>query len=387
MPGHGNSTLVINAGSSSVKFRAYRNSDIVIDGVVDRIGREAVISFTIGERYVEKAGTPVRAPTYNAAGAAILKLVAQYANLDEISLVVHRVVHGGDYEKQMVVTPGVLKRLHALIPLAPLHQPQSLDLIHFFMTHTKARQIACFDTMFHRTMPAVAKTYALPQALVRKYDIQRFGFHGLSHASLLCAAEKEARSEYRNVITCQLGNGISLCAIKNGKSIDTTMGFTPLEGLPMGTRSGNIDPAIVAFLCKNEKQTPQQVLEILEHESGLKALAGASDIRDILTQEKRGNKRARFALEFFGYNVRKQIGAYMAALSGVDAIVLGGGIARAPEMRQRLLAGLEHVGIVVNAQKAREQAPVKISKGKVDVWVVETDEQEWMFELVRRMIK
>src|SRR3989338_832189 len=385
MTGNGNSTLIINAGSSSVKFRLYLDSLIVVDGVVDAIGKQARLSFVKNKKYQETQGIKVQARNYTEAANEIIHLLENIVALENIKYVVHRVVHGGSYSEPQRITPVVLKNLENLAPLAPLHQPQSMTLIRFFMQQLKARHIACFDTMFHAKMPTVANTYAIPHTLIQKYRIRRYGFHGLSHASLLDVAERKTGKKYQRVITCQLGNGISLCAIRNGKSVDTTMGFTPLEGLPMGTRSGSIDPAIVPFLCKHEKKTPQQVLSLLEHESGLKALSGFSDIRDLLAGEKRRDARYQFALDFLAYQIHKQIGAYTVALDGLDCLILGGGISRAPKMRQRILSGLESLGITINRKSMGGVAPVKISAGKTDVWVVETDEQGYMYDLTRGM--
>ncbi len=385
MTGNGNSTLIINAGSSSVKFRLYHNSAMAVDGVVDAIGKHARLSFVKNSVYQEARGISVNANNYTEAGNEILRMLEVFVSLEEIKSVVHRVVHGGSYSEPQKITSNVLKNLERLAPLAPLHQPQSINLIRFFMQRLKAAHIACFDTMFHATMPALADTYAIPRELTQKYKIRRYGFHGLSHASLLRTAEQCAGKKYQKVITCQLGNGISLCAIKDEKSIDTTMGFTPLEGLPMGTRSGSIDPAIIPFICKKEKKTPQQILSLLEHESGLKALSGFRDIRDLLAGEKKGDVRCKFALDFFTYHIRKQIGAYVAALNGLDCLILGGGISRAPRMRQRILSGLETLGIVVNSRKFALEAPVCISNSKVAVWIVETDEQGYMYEVTKGM--
>ena len=385
MTGNGNSTLIINAGSSSVKFRLYLDSLIVVDGVVDAIGKQARLSFVKNKKYQETQGIKVQARNYTEAANEIIHLLENIVALENIKYVVHRVVHGGSYSEPQRITPVVLKNLENFAPLAPLHQPQSMTLIRFFMRALKARHIACFDTMFHAKMPTVANTYAIPHTLIQKYRIRRYGFHGLSHASLLDAAERKTGKKYQRVITCQLGNGISLCAIKDGRSIDTTMGFTPLEGLPMGTRSGSIDSAIIPFICKKENKTPQQVLSLLEHESGLKSLSGFSDIRDILAGEKRGDARCKFALDFLAYQIHKQIGAYTVALDGLDCLILGGGISRAPKMRQRILSGLESLGITINRKSMGGVAPVKISAGKTDVWVVETDEQGYMYDLTRGM--
>ncbi len=385
MTGNGNSTLIINAGSSSVKFRLYLNSAIAVDGVVDAIGKQARLSFVKNKEYQEIKGVNVQARNYTEAANEIIQVIKEFVHPKRIACVVHRVVHGGSYSEPQKITPNLLKNLKNLAPLAPLHQPQSITLIRFFMQRLKAIHIACFDTMFHATMPTVANTYAIPRTFAKKYKIMRYGFHGLSHASLLDAAENHTKIKYKKVITCQLGNGISLCAIKDGRSIDTTMGFTPLEGLPMGARSGSIDPEIIPFVCKKERKTPQQVLSLLEHESGLKALSGFSDIRDLLEGEKRGDARCGFALDFLAYQIRKQIGAYVAALNGLDCLILGGGISRAPKMRQRILSGLETLGIVLNQKMLSHEAPVCISNGKVAVWIVETDEQGYMYEITKGM--
>ena len=247
-----------------------------------------------------------------------------------------------------------------------------------------AKHIACFDTMFHESMPKISKTYALPHDITDKYDIRRYGFHGISHLSLMKEAEKNAGKKFSKIITCQLGNGVSICAIKNDKSIDTSMGFTPLEGLIMGTRCGSIDPAIIQFLSK-KGMSLDRIFKILENESGLKALSGATDIRDLLANEKKGDKKSEFALEIFSYQIKKNIGAYISALNGVDAIVLGGGISRAPEMRKRILSDLENLGIKIDNVNLKKDSPVKISSGDVEVWVIETDEQKQIFELIEKM--
>ena len=380
-------TLVLNAGSSSVKFRMFDASGKkLFGGEIDALGKHAVVKVEVGKRLVKELKQSVL--THEDAGKIILELVHAFSFVDALKYVVHRVVHGGaKYTAPVVVNARVLQELKQLISLAPLHQPQSLALITLFMKETDAQQIACFDTMFHRTMPQQAQRYALPQSLVKKYGLIRYGFHGLSHAALHQTAEKLAQKKYVRMITCQLGNGASVCAIRDGKSIDTSMGFTPLEGLPMGTRSGSIDPAILPFLCKAEKKTPQQILEILEKESGFQALAGASDVRIVRAQAERGEKASQDALDFFAYQVRKQIGSSVAALNGIDALVFGGGIVRAPAMRRRILSDLQALGIRVDVRALEKEAPVKVSRGNVDVWILETDEQEGMFECTKGIRK
>ena len=398
MPGPGTSTLIVNAGSSSVKMRLYHGKDPLFDGLIDGIGGDALIetSFSYGKKkgvknarvgsaLSEAQAIKMRVPNYETAGRIIIEMLNTFSNPETVKTIVHRVVHGGDFRTPQEITPRVLQKLEALSERAPLHQPPSLALIRFFMKQMKTRHIACFDTAFHRTMPLEARRYALPPTLTAKYGIERHGFHGLSHASLYTQLSKKCVKKYSRVITAQLGNGVSLCAIKDGKSIDTTMGFTPLEGLPMGTRSGNIDPALVAFLCAHEKKTPSAVLKILENESGFLGLTGTWDVRVILGRVRHGEKRALEAIDFFAYHVRKQIGAYVAALGGLDALSLGGGLARSKVIRDKILDGLDKFGIIPDTKRLGDESPVKLSKGKTKVWVFETDEQEYMYEITRGM--
>ena len=365
-------SLVLNAGSSSVKFRLYVDDHQVLDGVVDHIGNEAVLLFS--KNGVEhKDARPIC--THGEAGVVIHELVRAQGVPQRI---IHRIVHGGDRDAPALITPELLHELKELVPLSPLHLPPSIALIEFFMQHTSARHIACFDTMFHQTMPQQARLYAIPIDLARQHRIRRYGFHGLAHQAMLEQAQRLSGRRFARVITCQLGNGASLCAIKDGKSVDTSMGLTPLEGLVMGTRSGDIDPAALVYLAHQARLTPERVLEIFERESGLKGLAGESDVRKLLEREKRGDAVAVLALDIFAHRVRKYLGAYLVGLGGVDLIVLSGGIARAPAMRKRILSGLENFGIVL-ADAA--SLPARIGKGPVEVWVLEVDEQDLMFRL------
>lgn len=397
-------TLIINAGSSSVKMRLYRGNEPLFEGLIDGIGGKALIetSFSfgppggtlpekqrvvtrVGSAYAEENAIRMHVPDYETAGKVLIEMIRTFSHVRSITTVVHRVVHGGNLKEACVITPSVFKQIEKLSELAPLHQPHSIKLITFFMKSTKAQHIACFDTAFHQTMPHAARTYALPENLVKKYGIIRYGFHGLSHHALLQELEGESGKKFSRVITCQLGNGVSMCAIHKGKSIDTTMGFTPLEGLPMGTRSGSIDPAIVAFLSKHEKKSFGDIIHLLEQESGFKGLTGDSDVRKIRERAEKGDRRAILALDYFTYQLRKQMGAYISVLGGLDALVLGGGMSRAPMMRELILQNLEHLGIVINSEKIKNEAPVKVSKGKVQVWALETDEQGYMFDLSREL--
>lgn len=375
-------TLIINAGSSSVKFSLYQGRARILNGVVDRIGNNAVLQVKSADGVIDR---PVKVSDYKTAGEQIISVLGD----TKPDLVVHRVVHGGKHESPVLLNRAAIEKLRELIPLAPLHLPPAIALIEFFHRHARVKAIACFDTLFHRTIPDVAKTYAIPQSLARKYGIERYGFHGLAHADMLhqLAARLGKKRKELSVITCQLGNGASICAIKNGVSVDTTMGFTPLEGVVMGTRSGNIDPAIIPFLCDMESKTADDILEILEKESGLFALGGYSDVRDLLEKERHGVHRAALALDIFIYWIRKRIGAYFAVLGEVDAVVLGGGISDSPAMRWALLEGMESFGVKMDVSEFWKNGPHMIGGGKVQAWVVHVDEDAEMLRLVEDYLK
>jgi acetate kinase len=347
--------LVINAGSATVKFRLYSENNTVLDGIIDGIGNKSKISVHVQGTVLE-GHTRIR--SYDEAAHFILDFIDKSFKQTMIRKIAYRVVHGGELKDHAVITPHVLKYLYSVAHLAPLHMPPALSIIKECMKRLKnVKHIACFDTAFHRTIPSVAKYYAIPWKLTKKYGIQRYGFHGLAHEYMLKTTEKRF-GKLSRVITCQLGNGDSITAIKNGKSIDTSMGFTPLEGLEMGTRSGNIDPALVAFLADKERKSAGEIVKILENQSGLKGIAGDNDVRHLL---KRKDAKAKLALDIFVYDVRKYIGAYAAVLGGVDCIVLGGGIAQSDVLRKRILSGF-----------------------KAKSLVVETDEQEIMFYISKR---
>ncbi len=384
-------TIVINAGSSSVKFTLYdtkaRSEVIILDGVVDRIGTSsgATLEVTHGmKNSPEKNVQKVNVADHREAGKLILSLIRDY----DVERVVHRVVHGRRHDKPVKVTADLIEELKTIIVLAPLHMPPAIALIELF-EESKISGVVCFDNMFHATMPDVAKTYAIPQDIAFKYGIIRYGFHCMAHESMAyTAAELAGKNlKYLKVITCQLGNGVSLCAIKNGKSIDTSMGFTPLEGLMMGTRSGDIDPAMVPFLVENEKMTVAECRSMLEKNSGLKAVGGASDVRDLLAKEKDGDKNAKLALDLFAYRIRLKMGAYVAALGGVDMIVFGGGISRSSNMRERILHDLDCFGVILD-KKANVQGglPLKLNAGKTLIYVIDVDEQKCMLDLAKHAI-
>ena len=316
--------LVINCGSSSVKYRlfniGYKRS--VAEGVIERIG--------------EKNG-PCK-DHYAAVG--IIKKKLEFQN--KIKGIGHRVVHGGEaFGKAAPITKKVLKAVKAAGRLAPLHNPPSLEGIEACGKYFPGiKQVAVFDTAFHQSMPEEAYIYGIPFGYYKKYGIRRYGFHGTSHRFVAKAAAKKLGKPLKKlkIVTAHLGNGCSMAAVSGGRSIDTTMGFTPLEGLLMGTRAGDLDPAIITFLMEKERLSIKRINEILNKKSGFLGISGKSnDMRDLLSAMRKKNARARLAFRIFVYRIKKYIGAYAAAMGGVDAVVFTGGIGEnVPQIRKGL---------------------------------------------------
>jgi len=327
--------LALNAGSSTVKYALYR----------------------IGAEQEEELAAGTLA-TANARPTAILdEVLRQVATraVGQPSLVGHRVVHGGStFTAPVQVDDHVLTRLRELVPLAPLHLPPALDLMQQALSRCgSARHVACFDTAFHRTLPEVARRFALPEALFES-GVRRYGFHGLSYEYIVSALGTPLPDR---LIVAHLGSGASLCAIKAGDSIDTSMGFTPTGGIPMGTRSGDLDPGILIYLMRERGYDAEQLERLVDHESGLLGVAGSADMTELLARAGAVDRRALAAVESFAYAVKKQIGAYVAALGGVDCLVFTGGIGEhAPLIRELAVSGLGPLGIelspTLNSQNA-----------------------------------
>ena len=390
--------LVLNCGSSSLKFQL-----IETDGTQAREGQDR----TLAKGLVEDAGgTAVlhveaegKKPVRDAIGAfqhrkAVEKALAVLTDpetgviphKDEIGAVGHRVVHGGEqFQSSVLIDDQVIEGIEAMIALAPLHNPANLQGYYAARAELpKAPQVAVFDTAFHHTMPSEAYLYGLPYSLYQRFGIRRFGFHGTSHrfvaGRLAALLQREGDSGLR-LITCHLGNGASACAVLGGKSIDTSMGFTPLEGLVMGTRCGDLDPAALLFIMGREELGAAEASALMNKHSGLLGLSGLSnDMRTLLEAEEKGNERARLAIDVFCYRLRKYIGAYAAALGGVDAVAFAGGIGEnSPEVRERTMRGLEGLGLRIDPQRNAE------AKGKEEevspdgagprVFVVPTNEE------------
>jgi len=360
--------LTINVGSSSVKYALFENKKRITKGLVERIGISKI-------------------KTHEQALKIILKnLTKHISSLKEIKAVAHRIVHGGKYKSSVVITPTVIEKLKNLQSLAPLHEPFEIKGVLLCKKLVGAKQIAVFDTSFFTTLPEKAKIYALPNKLNKKYNIKRYGFHGTSHNYVAQEAAKllKKRLNKLKLITCHLGNGCSITATKYGKAIDTSMGFTPLEGLVMGSRSGDIDPGIITFIAKKEKLSLTQVENLLNKKSGLKGLCNFRDMRDIL---KSRNKLAKLAFEIFCYRAAKYIGAYITSLNGADAIVFTAGIGEnAPKVRERIISYFTYLNIKINKAKNNKNAKI-ISSSKTKVLVIPTDEELMMAKETLRLIR
>jgi len=353
--------LVINAGSSSLKYQLLdmETEQALAKGLCERIGIDGRYKYEANGKKLEGA-TPMA--NHSDAIRFLLGMLQDkehgvIKSVKEIDAVGHRCVSGGDkYSGSVLITPESYKAIEYFTPLAPLHNPANLTGVRACQeVMPGVPQVAVFDTAFHAKMPAKAYMYAIPYEYYDKYKIRRYGFHGTSHryVSALCAKTMGRDLKDLRIITCHLGNGSSIAAVDHGVSVDTTMGFTPLDGLPMGTRSGSIDPAIVEFLCDNEHISVNECLKILNKKSGVLGVSGvSSDFRDIAEAAKGGNERAKLANEMFVYAVKKYIGAYAAAMGGVDAVVFTAGVGENDkQFRLDMTSGLEFMGIKVDPVK------------------------------------
>ncbi len=382
--------LVINAGSSSIKYQLYHmpEATVLAKGSVERIAEDtSVLSQTVGDNTLTREG---HVADHEEAMVMILAALAAdeggaIKDLADIDAVGHRVVHGGEeFTGSTLVNDAVIASLEKYCDLAPLHNPHNLVGIGAAMHKLPAaQQVACFDTAFHATIPEVAYLYALPHKLYDEFRIRRYGFHGTSHRYVARrAAEMVGKGKYDvNVITCHLGNGCSMCAVSQGRSVDTSMGLTPLEGLVMGTRTGDFDPAILFYLA-DKGYTIQQLNTLCNKESGLLGISGESnDMRNLTELAAGGDERAQLAIDIFCYRVRKYIGMYAAVLEGVDAIVFTGGIGEnAPEVRSKICANLVSLGIDVdntkNTATIRQEGDVSTDTSKARVLVIPTNEEQ-----------
>jgi len=381
--------LVINCGSSSLKFQLI-NSDteaVLAKGLCERIGIDGRLTYqpADGEKTTENKAMP----THTEAIQFVIDALTDaergvVGSLEEIGAVGHRVVHGGEkFATSTVITDEVLKAIEECNDLAPLHNPANLIGIaacQKLMPGTP--MVAVFDTAFHQTMPEKAYMYGLPYEYYEDYKVRRYGFHGTSHSFVSKRTAEILGKEYANLktIVCHLGNGASICAVLNGKSVDTSMGLTPLEGLVMGTRSGDIDPAILEFLAKKEGMNITELMNMLNKKSGVHGVSGiSSDFRDLAAGAAEGNKRAQIAINVFAYRVAKYVGSYVAAMNGVDAIAFTAGIGENDgSIRAKVCEYLGYLGITVDADanaKRGEEIVISTADSKVKVLVVPTNEE------------
>lgn len=379
--------MAINAGSSSLKFQLFEmpSEKVITKGLVERIGLKNS-AFTLSVEG-EKVSETVDIPNHEVAVGLLLKKLIDHRIIDsfeEIDGVGHRVVHGGEvFSDSVLITEDVIEEIEKLSELAPLHNPANITGIQAFRRILDdVPAVAVFDTAFHQTMAAGSYLYSLPLEYYEKYGIRKYGFHGTSHKYVSQrAAEMIGRPiEQLRLISCHLGNGASITAIKGGKSIDTSMGFTPLAGVTMGTRSGNIDPALIPYIMEKTGKTADEVLDILNKKSGMLALSGfSSDLRDIQVEADKGNERAELALKVFADRIHKYIGSYSAKMGGVDGIIFTAGIGENSQtIRGRILEGLEFMGVYwdkdLNHTKGKE-AFINTPYSPVKVMVIPTNEE------------
>lgn len=380
--------LVVNCGSSSLKFQLIDSETEAVSasGLCERIGLDGALIYKKGEEKYEKE---IDLPNHEVAIKKVLdtlldEKIGVLKSLTEINAVGHRLVHGGEkFSSSVVITEEVIQAIESCNDLAPLHNPANILGVRACQeVMPGVPNVAVFDTAFHQTMPKRAYLYGLPKEYYEKYGVRRYGFHGTSHSFVSNRLAELAGLDKSNsrLIVCHIGSGASISAIKNGKSIDTSMGMTPLEGLMMGTRSGDMDPAIIEYICNKEGISVEEMTEILNKKSGALGLSGISnDYRDLMESMQQGDENAKNAIDVLVYRILKYIGAYYMALGGVDAIALTAGAGENNlEIRNMILDGLTAIGVEKNAQvndTRGEEALLTTPESKVQVWVVPTNEE------------
>lgn len=394
--------LVINCGSSSIKYQLINREErkVLAKGLLEKIGEiNSSQVHRIGGKVVKKQD---EVANYEEGLKSILALLLDekrgvIKDASEISVVGHRVVHGGeDFFHSVLIDDEVIKTIKSYISLAPLHNPPNLAGIKAARSlFPDVPQVAVFDTAFHQTLPEKAFLYALPYQYYEKYKIRRYGFHGTSHRYIAERAAKVLKKPLKElkIITCHLGNGCSITAIDKGKSIDTSMGFTPLEGLVMGTRCGDVDAAAVLFLMEKENFTTAQMDNLLNKQSGLLGISGISnDLREVQKWVVKGNQRAKLALEVFAYRIKKYIGAYSAVLGGLDALIFSAGIGENEvNIRDKICQGLEFLGVYLDKKKNRAGSKasrfISTESSPAKILVIPTNEEEMIAEETWHVVK
>ena len=378
--------LVLNSGSSSIKCQYFIDQKSIASVLVERIG-EAESHSQINYADKKESDNAYIADHHQALTSilSLLKKSNVLTSIEALDAVGHRVVHGGEaFKEPTLVTKEVIETIRSLIPLAPLHNPANLEAIEVLHEHyPDLAQVAVFDTAFHQSMPEYAYLYPIPYELSKTSNIRRYGFHGTSHAYVAKKAAKMLGKALKslNLITLHLGNGASVTAIESGKSIDTSMGLTPLEGLMMGTRCGDIDPAILPYLVNNNSMDINEIDRMLNKESGLKGICGSNDMREVIENAEQGHEKSMLALEMYVYRIKKYIGSYTVALGRVDAIVFTGGIGEhAVKIREMVCEGLdESIGVSIDLDKnqnhSSEDRVISKEKSKIKLFIIATNEE------------
>ena len=382
--------LIINCGSSSLKYKLIdmANEKDIIEGIVERIGLDQsrlVQKNELREKYIlEKEIKDHKEAIDIVLNTLVDSKVGVIESIDEITAVGHRVVHGGErYSSSIIINEEVIKYLEECSKLAPLHNPANIIGIRACQSLMPNKEmVAVFDTAFHGTLPEKAYIYAIDYALYKDHKIRKYGFHGTSHKYVSHKVAETMGKDIKDlkIITCHLGNGASISAIKGGECIDTTMGFTPLAGIPMGTRSGNIDPSIIPFLVQECGYTIEEVSESLNKKSGVLGISGvSSDFRDIEDAASNGDKRAQLALDIFHYRIRAEIGSFIVNMGGVDVIIFTAGVGEnSPETREECLKDLEFLGLTLDKEKNKVRgklAEISQADSKIKAYVVPTNEE------------
>ena len=395
--------LVVNAGSSSLKYQLFdtATNDVVAKGICERIGIDGKITHKMPGR--ENYVAEVAMPNHSVATRILIETLTSkkygcIKSMDEIEAVGHRIVHGGAYfSESVLVTPENIAKLELCRDLAPLHTgPHLMGIKGITDEMPNVPQVLVFDTAFHQTMPNYAWMYAISYDMYEKYSIRRYGAHGTSHRYVsgeMC--KLLGRTEGTKIITCHIGNGSSISAVKDGKVIDTSMGFTPLDGVEMGTRCGSIDPAIVTFIMEHEGYTPAEMSDYMNKKCGMLGVSGlSSDSRDIEAAILEGNERAMLAANILSYEIKKYIGSYTAAMNGLDAIVFTAGMGENnPELRERVCTDMDYYGIKLdkelNAKMHHQPNSVRLSTddSKVQVWLIPTNEELVIATDTERIVK
>ena len=378
--------FALNAGSSSLKFSIFEipSEEVVASGLIGRVGlnvSNVVIKYN-GDKFTDVKDVP----DHDVATKILLeklKTLGIIKNFDEIAGTGHRVVAGGEvFKDSLLIGEDELNQIDALSEYAPLHNPAEVKVIRAFHKLLPGKPaVGVFDTSFHTTMPAENYLYGVPYEYYEKYGARKYGAHGTSHkyVSLRCAELMGKKPEEVNIITCHVGNGASITAVKKGKSIDTSMGFTPVAGVVMGTRSGDVDPSMLAYIMEKEHIDMTEMLRILNNESGLKGLSGvSSDMRDVEEAMAKGNKRAKIALDVYISAVRRYVGSYLAELNGADAIVFTAGVGEnSAPFREQVLADMENLGIKIDKERneSTKEGLISTDDSRVKVYVIPTDEE------------